>query len=168
MQKITLILHNIRSTYNVGAIVRTAECLGVDEIYATGYTPHTTELNNIPPFIIDKMKRAIHKTALGAEYNLPVKHSADILYLINEHKARGYCIVALEQDTKSIPLMRYTHNNPLVLILGEEVKGTTQEILSVCDKIIEIPMIGKKESYNVSVATGIALYELRRNYFIEL
>ncbi len=168
MQKITLILHNIRSTYNVGAIVRSAECFGVENVYATGYTPytHSDELLD-PPHVTIKMKKNINKSALGTEDILPIKKHSDVINLINNLSGIGYKIVALEQNSKSIPLQKFTDNSPIALVLGEEVHGVTDDLLSQVDTILEIPMLGKKESFNVSVATGIALYELRRKVFTE-
>lgn len=167
MQKITLVLHNIRSTYNVGSITRSAECLGVEKIYATGYTPHTSMVEGIAPFVLDKMKKSIHKTALGAEEMLPIFHEPNLINLLEKYRKSGYKIIALEQHKKSVNITNFVINSPIVLILGEEVNGITNEILKMVDKIIEIPMLGKKESFNVSVATGIALFEIQRNFFIE-
>lgn len=168
MRKISLVLHNIRSTYNVGAITRTAECLGVEHIYATGYTPYTSSKESIaPPHVTKKMLADIHKTALGAEETLPVNHQKDIKQLIAEHRNNGYKIVALEQNESAQMIYSYADDAPLLLILGEEVNGVTEEILNEVDSTLEIPMLGKKESFNVSVATGIALYELRRYVFTE-
>lgn len=165
MKKVVLVLHNIRSAYNVGSIVRTAEGFGVYKIYATGYTPYTMNNNseNSPPHVIVKMRRAIHKTALGTEESLAVEHHRDIASLINEFRDSGYEIVGLEQTYTSIPLAKYESTNDILLILGEEVNGIPNDVSNLCSSFIEIPMLGKKESFNVSVATGIALYELRRS-----
>ena len=166
MQKIVLILHNIRSTYNVGSITRTAECLGVDKIYATGYTPYTFSEEKIdPPHVALKMRTAIHKTALSAEEVLPINKHSDVTALIADLKDSGYSIVALEQSPNSLPINQYEYDKPVALILGEEVHGITNDLLNLSDTILEIPMLGKKESFNVSVATAITLYELRRKIF---
>lgn len=163
MFNIVLVLHNIRSTYNVGAITRTAECLGVNEIYATGYTAYTeSDVKKEPPFVLDKMRSAIHKTALGAELSIPVKQHSDINLLLADYKNNGFKIVSLEKHKKSINLTKFQIDSDIILILGEEVNGIEENIINKSDIIIEIPMLGKKESFNVSVATGIALYELRR------
>lgn len=167
MNKIVLILNNIRSAYNVGAITRTAECLGVEKIYATGYTPNTSGSVDTPPFVLQKMKNSIHKTALGAEINLPICHESNLNNLIDKLIEEGYKIVALEQNRNSKKITEISDFGDIALILGEEVKGIPVEILNLCGEILEIPMLGKKESFNVSVAAGIALYELRRNLFIE-
>jgi tRNA G18 (ribose-2'-O)-methylase SpoU len=164
MKKIVLILHNIRSTYNVGAIARTAECLEVSDIYATGYTAYTESENLVTmPHILNKMRSSIHKTALGAENKLPIKHHENINELIRTLREDNYRIAALEQSNSSIPLNKYKLSTDLALIVGEEVKGVTEELQEMSDEIIEIPMLGTKESFNVSVALGITLYELRRD-----
>lgn len=168
MQKISVVLHNIRSTYNVGAITRTAECFGVEQVFATGYTPYTISKDiKDPPHVVNKMISAIHKTALGAEELLPVTYDEDLQDLINRFKQQGYKIVALEQKESSKMIYETKINEPMLIILGEEVNGVSDEILDRVDLILEIPMLGKKESFNVSVATGIALYELRREVFTE-
>ena len=110
------------------------------------------------PHIADNLTKQIHKTALGAETLVPFQHqdTPDIQSLKNQ----GYVIVGLEQDKRSVPLPKYKPPLKIVLVLGEEVEGIADELLNQCDDLIEIPMVGKKESYNVSVATGIALYSL--------
>jgi tRNA G18 (ribose-2'-O)-methylase SpoU len=167
MKKLILILDNIRSTYNVGAIARTAECLGVEKIYATGYTPNTTGSIDTPPHVLQKMKNSINKTALGAETNLPIHYESDIFELIDKLVTEDYKIIALEQCSTSKKITEGSNFSAIALILGEETKGIPKEILNRCDEILEIPMLGDKESFNVSVAAGIALYELRRDLFIE-
>ena len=164
MKKITLVLHNIRSTYNVGSIIRTAEGFGVNEIYATGYTPYNisdTKLH-VPPHVLIKMKQAIKKTALGADDTLGIKHFSDIDRLISRYTRENYDIIGLEQTNKSIKINEYKSEKNLLLILGEEVKGIPEEVAARCNTFLEIPMLGQKESFNVATATGIALYELRR------
>ena len=157
--EIIVIAHNIRSTHNVGSIFRTSEGFGVRKIILSGYTPYP-RLENDPrlPHISEKLSAQIHKTALDAESIVPFEYK-EVLNL-DEFKQAGYRIVALEQDAKSIPLKEYQPAEKIALLLGEEVEGITKDILDQCDDIIEIPMAGKKESFNVSVATGIALYAL--------
>jgi len=167
-KNIVLILHDIRSTYNVGAIVRSAECLGVKKIYATGYTPYTiSNVKKHPPHIMNKMISSIHKTALGAEITLPVTSHDDIFELIDTYKNKNFTVAALEQNENSTPINAGEYNSNLVLILGEEVEGINPSILACSDKILEIPMLGTKESFNVSVAASIALYEINRDMLIE-
>ena len=161
MKKLIVILYNIRSTYNVGAILRTCDCLGIDELIFTGYTPF---LDKGLPHEQEKLRKQIHKTALGAEEMLSWRRSEDILKTIAELKTDGYKVCALEQGENSLNLAE-AHEYPekIALILGEEVHGIPQGILAHCDNLLEIPMAGQKESFNVSVATGIALWELRRS-----
>jgi 23S rRNA (guanosine2251-2'-O)-methyltransferase len=159
LPEIIVIAHNIRSTHNVGAIFRTAEGFGITKILLSGYTPYPTTIHDPRlPHISDKLTSQIHKTALGAETMVPFEYSEEIpLKLLKE---AGFQIVALEQDSRSIPLSQYKTPKKIALVLGEEVHGITQELLEQCDDILEIPMVGKKESFNVSVAAGIALYAL--------
>ncbi len=159
MPEIIVIAHNIRSTHNVGAIFRTAEGFGITKIILSGYTPYP-KITQDPrlPHIAEKLEKQINKTALGAESIVPFEY---IEYPPLEYlKMQGYKIIALEQDPKSIPLSKYSAPEKVALLLGEEVEGITPELLAECEDIIEIPMVGKKESFNVSVATGIALYAL--------
>ena len=161
MPKIIVIAHNIRSTHNVGSIFRTAEGFGVEKILLSGYTPYPS-VENDPrlPHISDKLTAQIHKTALGAETIVPFEHTE--LPPLSELKKAGYRVVGLEQAERSVNLQDYTPAQHIVLLLGEEVNGIEDSLLQLCDDIVEIPMVGKKESFNVSVATGIALYELSK------
>ena len=159
MPEIILILHNIRSTHNVGSIFRTAEGFGIKKIILSGYTPYP----NYPgdsrlPHIARKLTDQIHKTALGAENLVPFEYQAepDIASL----RLDGYQIVGLEQAPHSIKVGDFEAPNKLALILGEEVSGIPRGLLDECEAVLEIPMRGQKESFNVSVAAGIALYGL--------
>ncbi|MDB5161541.1 MAG: hypothetical protein JWM52_49 [Candidatus Saccharibacteria bacterium] len=159
MPGIIIIAHNIRSTHNVGSIFRTAEGFGVTQIILSGYTPYPTYEGDVRlPHIADKLTSQIHKTALDAERMVPFEYREQPP--IEDLRARGYRIVGLEQDSRSIMLNDYSTPDKVVLILGEEVEGITEDIRTLCDDLIEIPMHGHKESFNVSVATGIALYGL--------
>jgi len=162
MPEIIVIAHNIRSTHNVGAIFRTAEGFGVSKIILSGYTPYPTIQNDTRlPHISEKLTKQISKTALDAEKIVPFEHRAELS--LQDIKADGYRIVALEQADRSIPMAEYAPTHKIALLLGEEVEGISAELLQQCEDIIEIPMVGKKESFNVSVATGIALYALTTN-----
>lgn len=159
MPEIIVIAHNIRSTHNVGAIFRTSEGFGVSKIILSGYTPYPTLTHDSRlPHISRKLTDQIHKTALGAEAIVPFEYqeTPDITTLRTE----GYRIVGLEQDKRSVILTNYKTPGKVALLLGEEVEGITSDMRDLCDDLIEIPMVGKKESFNVSVATGIALYAL--------
>lgn len=159
MPEIMVIAHNIRSTHNVGALFRTAEGFGIKKIILSGYTPYPTLTNDSRlPHISEKLTSQIHKTALGAELIVPFEHQETPA--LDDLKKQSYRIVGLEQAATSQLLTTYKAPEKLALILGEEVHGIPQEILAQCEDIIEIPMKGKKESFNVSVAAGIALYQL--------
>lgn len=159
MPEIIVIAHNIRSTHNVGSIFRTSEGFGVKKIILSGYTPYPKLAHDARlPHIAEKLTAQIHKTALDAETIVPFEYQEEPN--IKELKALGYRIVGLEQAPTSIHLPNYKAPNKIVLILGEEVHGIPPELLDQCKDIIEIPMVGKKESFNVSVAAGIALYQL--------
>ncbi len=159
MPGIIVIAHNIRSAHNVGSIFRTCEGFGVSKIILSGYSPFP-KLPDDPrlPHIESKLTAQIHKSALGAETMVPFEYQEKLD--IKSLKDSGYTVVGLEQDKRSILLPDYAPPNKIALLLGEEVKGLTDDLRDKCDDLIEIPMVGKKESFNVSVAAGIALYSL--------
>jgi 23S rRNA (guanosine2251-2'-O)-methyltransferase len=155
---IILIAHDIRSAHNVGAFFRTADGAGVERIYLTGYTP-------TPPkkkFLLTDGEKQIQKTALGAEVTMLWEKRESVEELLLELKNQGYTLYALEQDANSIPYTMTGDVKKKVLLVGNEVTGVPKELLLLCDAILEIPMHGSKNSLNVSVATGIALYELQK------
>ena len=159
MSEIIVIAHNIRSTHNVGAIFRSSEGFGVSKIILSGYTPYPhSDGDSRLPHIYNKLTTQIHKSSLGAEMMVPFEYQEvpDIASL----RTQGFRIVGLEQDARSIMLPDYSSPEKIALLLGEEVHGVDQALRDVCDDLIEIPMQGKKESFNVSVAAGIALYAL--------
>lgn len=159
--QLVVIAHNIRSTHNVGAILRTCDGFGVQTLYTSGYTPYPTIAGDTRlPHIRDKLTKQISKTALGAEQTVTTLFSEDVASILTHLKQQGYRVAALEQSERSIMLPSYKRPPKLALLLGEEVHGITPELLALCDDILEIPMQGRKESFNVSVATGIALYAL--------
>ncbi len=159
MPQIIVLAHNIRSTHNIGAIFRTAEGFGIEKIILSGYSPYPTLSGDSRlPHIHEKLTSQIHKTALGAEEIVPFEYQPELTF--TSLKEAGYRIVALEQADTSITLPDYTPFDKIALLIGEEVHGIEAQFLEQCDDIIEIPMQGKKESFNVSVATGIALYAL--------
>lgn len=159
MPEIIVIAHNIRSTHNVGAIFRTAEGFGVQKIILSGYTPYPALQNDSRlPHIAEKLDGQIHKTALGAEKLVPFEYQETLN--LSSLKDRGFKIIGLEQNKRSYLLPNYKSPNKAALLLGEEVNGIDASLMQQCDDLIEIPMHGKKESFNVSVANGIALYAL--------
>ncbi len=162
MRSIVLIVHNVRSAHNVGSILRTADGLGIEQVYLTGYTPYPPSPNDRRlPHLAQKAGRQIQKTALGAEKTVPWEQRANVLALINDLRNSGYEIAALEQTKKATPLGRYKPAKNIALVVGSEIGGLEKGVLQMADKYLEIPMHGKKESFNVSVAAAIALYHLR-------
>lgn len=151
--ELALLLENIRSAENVGAIFRTADASGVSHIYLGGYTPTPNDRFGRP-------NKKIATRALGAEQNIPWTSVERIGALILKLKKSGWQIVALEQNPKAIDYKKLKLKPKTLLVVGNEVEGVSQKVLKTADKIIEIPMLGKKESLNVSVATGIALFRL--------
>jgi 23S rRNA (guanosine2251-2'-O)-methyltransferase len=162
--QIALVLHNVRSTHNVGSILRSADGFGVSKVYLTGYTPYPEQENDERlPHLRTKLNQQIHKTALGAEKNVSWQYEYDIKIAIDNLKTSGFLITALEQSKNAEHLNNYRAKQDIALIVGNEVKGIEQEVLDLADICIEIPMQGKKESFNVAIAASIAMYHLR-NY----
>lgn len=151
-----LVLHNIRSVYNVGAIFRTADAVGgVEKIILSGYTPTPLDRFGRP-------RKDLAKIALGAEQSVPWEAAKTLGSKLNRLKEGGYTLIGLEQDDRSVSYDKYKLPRKAVLIVGNEVKGLSKSLRDRCDDMLEIPMRGEKESLNVSVATGIALYTLLR------
>lgn len=163
-----VILHNIRSLYNVGSIFRTADAVATEKVYLCGITPK-------PVDEFGKPRKQLVKVSLGAEKYILWEKVKSTSRLIDKLKKDGYKILAVEQSEKSTPYYKLPKsylprrradilNSKFCLILGNEVKGLPQSILSKSDKILEIPMLGGKESLNVAVAFGIVAYCLRLEY----
>lgn len=162
MPDIILIAHNIRSAHNVGAIFRTAEGFGVKRLILSGYSPYPMAENDSRlPHIAAKLTSQIHKTALGTEAMIDFEYQPAPPF--DTLRESGYVIVGLEQDQRATPLPDYTAPEKIALLLGEEVQGIESHLRDACDALVEIPMSGQKESFNVSVAAGIALYGLTAN-----
>ena len=162
MRQIIVIAHDIRSTHNVGSLLRTAEGLGIEKVYFTGYTPYPeTKKDDRLPHIAQKLSRQIDKTALGASNLVTWEHIDDIRSLFDELRQKGFQIVGLEQQPDAIELPNFIVPSKVALLLGREVEGIDSELLSECDTIVIIPMYGKKESLNVVQAAAMALYHFR-------
>ena len=164
--KMTLVLDNIRSTYNVGAILRTADGFGVSRVVLSGYTPRVHD-KNLLPHLREKLDHEIHKTALGAEDMLDIYSCDDIKNELQILHEQGWQIVGLENNIQNVtlfksndPKLKEVLSDKVVLVLGEEVSGIDNSLHDIIDLFIEIPMCGQKESFNVSVAAGIAMYQL--------
>lgn len=162
MRELILIAHNLRSCHNVGSLLRTAEGLGVNKVYLTGYTPYPlADQDDRLPHLAQKIDRQISKTALGAETLQPWEHSTDLVDVFSELRSAGYQIAAVEQSPDAISLPDFTPPDRLALLVGREVEGVEPEVLALCDIILEIPMFGHKESFNVVQAAAMALYQAR-------
>ena len=164
--ELVLVLDNIRSTYNVGAILRTAEGFGVSRVILSGYTPRVHD-GSLLPHLRDKLDHEIHKTALGAEDMLDIYSCGDIFQELNNYKKDGWQIIGLENNIDVGTIyklnsdeLRSRLSDKVVLVLGEEVNGIDTSLYELIDLFAEIPMKGQKESFNVSVAAGIAMYGL--------
>ncbi|MGO4883280.1 MAG: RNA methyltransferase [Bryobacteraceae bacterium] len=148
---VAILLDNVRSMYNVGAFFRTADAAGVEKLYLCGITSH-------PP------KKAIGKTALGAEDRVPWEHAWDALAPIETLRARGYELAAVETSVHAVDLFDWKPRFPVCLIFGHEVDGIRPEIAGRSDTHVRIPMLGIKHSLNVATAGGVVVYELLRKY----
>lgn len=157
--EIIAILHNIRSLHNVGSIFRTADAAGVKKIYLCGITP-------APVNIFGKPRQQLTKVSLGAEKYVDWEKVQSTAPLIARLKKEKYKIFAIEQNKKSIPYYKINLStydvDRLALVVGNEVKGLPLSVLKRADKILEIPMRGRKESLNVSVAFGVVVFYLIR------
>ncbi|HVV38767.1 MAG TPA: RNA methyltransferase [Candidatus Paceibacterota bacterium] len=152
-----LILHNIRSVHNVGSIFRTADAAGVSKIILSGYTPTPLDRFNLP-------RKDFSKVSLGAEKTIPWSQTKTLAAAIKQLKKENYFIAAVEQAKNSTPLFDFKKpkDKPVALVLGNEVRGISKQGLNMCDAILEIPMHGKKESLNVAVTAGVAMFTLLR------
>lgn len=163
MRPLILIAHNLRSCHNVGSLLRTAEGLGVQEVILSGYTPYPMLAKNDPrlPHLALKIDKQIHKTALDAERQVKWRRTDDVFALIDQLKKDDFTIAAIEQSPSSVKLPDYKPDTKIALLVGREVEGVEPEVLAACDKIIEIPMFGNKESFNVVQAAAMGLYHCR-------
>lgn len=145
------VLENVRSAYNVGSVLRTADAFLLEAVYTTGYTAH-------PPH------KEISKTALGADESVTNRHFSNATAAIEDLKSKGYKILAVEQAENSLPLhqLKLVDGEQLAVIFGNEVTGVEQSTILLCDGCIEIPQLGMKHSLNISVAAGIVLWEVAK------
>lgn len=146
-----VLLHNVRSSHNVGSIFRTADAAGVTQIFLSGYTP-------LP---LDRFKRPnkeIAKTALGAEEYISWRDYKTPMQLLRNLKKDGWHIVGVEQDARAQNYRTFKAGPKTLFVVGNEVRGLSKSLRDACDSLVEIPMKGKKESLNVAVATGVVLF----------
>jgi 23S rRNA (guanosine2251-2'-O)-methyltransferase len=161
-RQIIVIAHDIRSTHNVGSLLRTAEGFGITEVIFSGYTPYPiTNPDDRLPHIAQKLTKQIQKTSLGAEAMIAWRHEPDLLAVLTQLKAAGYRLIGLEQANTSVALPDFRPPKKLAILLGREVEGIALDYLTHCDQLVEIPMFGRKESFNVVQATAIMLYHCR-------
>lgn len=152
MHPLTVIVDDIRSAFNVGAVFRTADAAGLAHVYLTGFSA-TPE------------HREVRKTALGAEASVPWSHEPDPLALVERLRAEGHTIAALEVTPRSVPPEAVERRHfPLALVLGNEVAGVKPALLAAADLVIGLPQYGAKTSLNVAVAFGVAAYALVGRY----
>lgn len=152
-KEIIIILDNIRSVHNVGSIFRTADTLGISKLILCGTTP-------TPIDRFGRNRQDIAKVALGAEKNICWENEKETIKVIKKLKKVGYQIIAIEQAKNSVDYKKVKVQNKVVFVMGEEVKGLSPTILKLADIVAEIPMKGQKESLNVSVAFGVALFRI--------
>ena len=150
---IYIILENVRSAENVGAIFRTAEAVGVSKIFLVGYTPSPIDR-------FGREQKKIAKSALGAEKSIPFEKKESATELIEELHKENVNVVAVEQDSESKNYNEIKIESDTAFVFGNEVDGVSKEVLKVCDDIAEIPMKGEKESLNISVSVGVFLYRV--------
>lgn len=148
---VSVLLDNVRSAYNVGAFFRAADGAGIAKLHLCGITGH-------PP------ANAITKTALGAKETVPWDHTWDAVALVNDLRAQGQEIAAIETTPQSIDIFDWTPRFPVCILFGHEVDGLRPELAALADSHIRIPMLGLKHSLNVATAGGIVMYELLRKY----
>ena len=154
MKNLKIILHNVRSMHNVGAVFRSCDAFGISELLLSGFTP-------APP------RPEISKAAIGAEKFVEWKQFEDESFLFRQVKNAGYHILGVEQTVNSILLTEFTppEGKEICLVFGNEVTGVDDEIISHIDEFIEIPQYGHKHSLNVSVAAGVVLYGFLQKYW---
>ncbi|MDA9070597.1 RNA methyltransferase [Flavobacteriaceae bacterium] len=150
---IIVVLDNIRSLNNVGAVFRTSDAFLIEKIYLCGITA-------TPPH------REIHKTALGATESVDWEYKENTLALVNELKAQGVVVAAIEQVENSVMLDEFSLDatTKIAIVLGNEVKGVQQEVVSAADYCVEIPQKGTKHSLNISVSCGVVLWDLYQKF----
>jgi len=152
---VTVILDNLRSAFNVGSIIRTADCALTDTIYCCGITAH-------PPH------KKLDKTSLGALPYIQIEHRPSAYEAALEMKEKGVPVIALETTNRSHIIWEFEFPLPAALVLGNEALGVSSDVLELADGIVEIPMLGFKNSINVSVAFGIVVYQIQQQHWNSL
>ena len=153
-QRVVVLLDNIRSLYNTGSILRTADAAGVERVVLCGITPRPDQGS--------RQRRAIAKTALGAEDSVAWEYEVDTATALRKLAAHGYQAVAVEPSREAVDLFEWTPKWPVCLVFGHERDGVSPSLAPHVDTVIRIPMLGEKRSLNVATAAGVVLYELLR------
>jgi 23S rRNA (guanosine2251-2'-O)-methyltransferase len=153
--QVIVLLDNIRSLYNTGSILRTADASGVERVVLCGITPRPDQGS--------RQRRAIAKTALGAEDTVPWEYQPEAVATLRSLTAAGYHTVAVETTADAVNLFEWTPRWPVCLVFGHETDGVSSDLAAHVDAVIRIPMLGKKRSLNVATAAGVVLYELLRH-----
>ena len=156
-QRVVVVLDNIRSLYNTGSILRTADAAGVERVVLCGITPRPDQGS--------RQRRAIAKTALGAEDSVAWEYQADAAGALRALAAAGYQLAAVETDLDAVNVFEWTPRWPVCLVFGHEKDGVSSDLTPHVDTVIRIPMLGHKRSLNVATAAGVVLYELLRRRF---
>lgn len=159
-RELHIIIHNVRSAHNVGSIFRTCDGAGVRKIHLTGYTPSPHDPCEEP--YSTQAQNKLAKTALGAQDQVDWEKTEDISVVLEKYKKSGYHVLALEKIDGAHDLFRFEPEFPSVLVLGNETDGIDGRVMEQCEAVLTIPMRGRKESLNVSVAAGIAIYQILR------
>jgi tRNA G18 (ribose-2'-O)-methylase SpoU len=161
MPKLVIIANDIRSSHNVGALFRLSDGLGIEKLILVGISPYPTQANDKRlPHLSKKIANQINKTALGAVNTVKWTYYEKLIEAINDLKSQDYTILALEQDKKSVFISKYKPKTRMALMVGNEVNGLEPNELKLVNTIIELPMLGAKESHNVVTASAIAAYHL--------
>lgn len=157
-----LILDNIRSAQNVGAILRSASAFGAEKLIACGITPYPEITGDTRlPHVRKRANEQIAKTALGAHKHIKIEYAKTTYAAVNQYRKQGFKIYALEQAQNSVNISKWRPIFPCAIVLGSEVNGLSRRMLNLADQIVEIRSPGKKASLNVAVAAGIALFKAR-------
>lgn len=161
-RSIVVVAHNLRSVHNVGSLLRTGEVFAAAKVYVTGFTPYPAHPGDErDPKLQARQTKQMAKAAAGAERTMPFERHPDVYGLLDALRADGYVVAGLEIDPAAALLDDYQPPPKVALLLGDEVSGILPDLRKACDVLLQIPMYGRKDSLNVSVAAGIALYRLR-------
>ena len=154
LRRVVVVLDNIRSLYNTGAILRTADAAGVERVVLCGITPRPDQGS--------RQRRAIAKTALGAEESVCWEYEEDVRSALARLAADGYQIAVVETAPDAMNVFEWTPRWPVCLVFGHERDGVSPDLTALVDTMVRIPMLGQKRSLNVATAAGVVLYELVR------